>query len=51
VSTAAARNQILLARVVVGLTVAFLVAGAVTYGFSAQVRERFWMTCWSVRTS
>jgi hypothetical protein len=39
---AATKNQILLARVVVGLTIAFLVAGAVTYGFSAEVRERFW---------
>jgi hypothetical protein len=28
--------------VVVGLTIAFLVAAAVTYGFSAEVRERFW---------
>jgi len=36
------KNQILLARVVVGLIIAFLVAGAVTYGFSAEVRERFW---------
>jgi hypothetical protein len=39
---AATKNQILLARMVVGLTLAFLVAGAVTYGFSAEVRERFW---------
>jgi hypothetical protein len=39
---AATKNQIVLARVVVGLTIAFLVAGAVTYGFSAEVRERFW---------
>jgi hypothetical protein len=36
------KNQILLACVVVGLTMAFLVAGAVTYGFSAEVRTRFW---------
>src|SRR5271156_4917418 len=41
-SAAATKNQILLARVVVGLTLAFLAAGAVTYGFSAEVRERFW---------
>jgi hypothetical protein len=42
VLAAATKNQILLARVVVGLTIAFLVAGAVTYGFSGEVRERFW---------
>jgi hypothetical protein len=36
------KNQILLARVVVGLIIAFLAAGAITYGFSAEVRERFW---------
>jgi len=36
------KTQILLARVVVGLIVAFLLAGAFTYGFSAEVRERFW---------
>jgi hypothetical protein len=41
-SATATKNQILLARVVVGLIIAFLVAGAVTYGFSGQVRERFW---------
>jgi hypothetical protein len=34
--------QILLARVVVAAIVAFLVAGVLTYGYSAQVRERFW---------
>jgi hypothetical protein len=39
---AATKNQILLARVVVGLIVAFLLAGAFTYGFSAEVRERTW---------
>jgi tryptophan-rich sensory protein len=38
----ASKNQILLARVVVVLIIAFLVAGAFTYGFSADVRERFW---------
>jgi len=42
VLTAATKNQILLARAVVGLTIAFLVAGAITYGFSAEVRERSW---------
>ena len=31
-----------MARLVVGLIVAFLVAGAVTYGFSAGVRDRVW---------
>ncbi len=38
----ATKNQILLARVVVALIIAFLVAGALTYGFSAEVRERTW---------
>ena len=38
----ATKNQILLARVVVALIVAFLLAGAFTYGFSAEVRERTW---------
>jgi hypothetical protein len=38
----ATKKQILLARVVVGLIIAFLLAGAFTYGFSAEVRERTW---------
>ena len=38
----ATKNQILLARVVVGLIAAFLLAGAFTYGFSAEVRARTW---------
>ena len=38
----ATKNQIFLARVVVVLIIAFLVAGASTYGFSAEVRARFW---------
>jgi hypothetical protein len=38
----ATRNQILLARVVVALIIAFLIAGALTYGFSAEVRARTW---------
>jgi hypothetical protein len=38
-----ARNsKVLMARLVVGLIVLFLVAGAVTYGFSAEVRDRVW---------
>ena len=31
-----------MAGLVVGLIIAFLVAGAVTYGFSAEVRDRVW---------
>ncbi len=38
----ASKNQVLLARVVVVLMIAFLLVGALTYGFSAEVRERFW---------
>ncbi len=38
----ATKNQILLARVVVGIIVAFLLAGVFTYGFSAEVRARTW---------
>jgi hypothetical protein len=38
----ATKNQLLLARVVVLLIIAFLVAGASTYGYSAEVRARFW---------
>jgi tryptophan-rich sensory protein len=38
----ATKNQILLARVVVAIIIAFLIAGALTYGFSAEVRQRTW---------
>ena len=38
----ATKTQILMARVVVVIIVAFLVAGVVTYGFSAEVRDRVW---------
>jgi tryptophan-rich sensory protein len=31
-----------LARVVVAIIIAFLIAGALTYGFSAEVRQRTW---------
>jgi hypothetical protein len=41
-AAAATKNQILLARVVVGLILAFLLAGLLTYGLSAEVRERTW---------
>jgi tryptophan-rich sensory protein len=40
--TTATKNQILLARVVVAIIIAFLIAGALTYGFSAEVRQRTW---------
>ena len=38
----ASNSKVLMARLVVGLIIAFLVAGAVTYGFSAEVRDRVW---------
>jgi hypothetical protein len=38
----ATKNQILLARLVVAIIIAFLIAGALTYGFSAEVRQRTW---------
>jgi hypothetical protein len=38
----ASKNQILVARVVVVVMVAFLLIGAFVYGFSAEVRQRFW---------
>ncbi len=38
----ASKNQILLARVVVVVMIAFLLIGAFTYGFSAGVRQRIW---------
>jgi hypothetical protein len=39
---AASKTQIMLARLVVVLIIAFVVLGAVWYGFSAEVRERVW---------
>ena len=36
------KSQVFLARLVVGLIVAFVVAGLVWYGFSAEVRARLW---------
>jgi hypothetical protein len=41
-SASATKTNILLARLVVFLVIAFLVAGAFTYGFSAEVRDRVW---------
>jgi hypothetical protein len=38
----ASKNQILLARLVVVLVVAFLVLGVILYGFSSEARQRFW---------
>jgi hypothetical protein len=38
----ASNSQIFMARLVVGLIVAFLVAGLVTFGFSGEVRDRVW---------
>ena len=38
----ATKNQILLARIVVGIIIAFLITGVLTYGFSAEVRQRTW---------
>lgn len=38
----ATKNQILLARIVVVIIVALLIAGAVTYGYSTEVRDRVW---------
>ena len=36
------KTQILLARLAVGLIVAFAVLGVAMYGFSAEVRQRIW---------
>ena len=36
------KTQILLARLAVGLIVAFAVLGVAIYGFSAEVRQRIW---------
>ena len=41
-SETASKAQILLARLAVGLIVAFAVLGFVVYGFSAEVRQRIW---------
>ena len=38
----ASNSKILMARLVVGMIVAFLLAGVLTYGFSAEVRDRVW---------
>jgi hypothetical protein len=38
----ASKTQILLARLAVGLVVAFAVLGLALYGFSAEVRQRIW---------
>ena len=38
----ASKSQIFMARLVVGVIIAFLAAGAVAYGFSAEVRDRVW---------
>jgi tryptophan-rich sensory protein len=38
----ASNSKDLMARLVVGLIVAFLLAGVLTYGFSAEVRDRVW---------
>jgi hypothetical protein len=41
-SETASNSQIFMARLVVGLIIAFLLAGAFTYGFSEDVRDRVW---------
>ena len=38
----ASKSQLLLARLVVGLMIVFILAGAIWYGFSAEVRARIW---------
>ena len=38
----ASKTQVLLARLAVGLVVAFAVLGLALYGFSAEVRQRIW---------
>jgi len=38
----ASKSQILLARLVVGLMIAFIVVGVVSFGISGEVRERVW---------
>jgi hypothetical protein len=39
---AVTKSQVFLARLVVGLMVAFVVGGLLWYGFSAEVRTRLW---------
>jgi hypothetical protein len=39
---AATKSQVFLARLVVGLLVAFVIGGLLWYGFSAEVRTRLW---------
>jgi hypothetical protein len=39
---AVTKSQVFLARLVVGLIVAFVVGGLIWYGFSAEVRTRIW---------
>ena len=41
-SETASNSKVFMAGLVVGLVIAFLVAGAMTYGFSAEVRDRVW---------
>ena len=41
-SETASNSKVFMAGLVVGLIIAFLVAGLVTYGFSADVRDRVW---------
>jgi hypothetical protein len=41
-SDAASNSKVFMARLVVGLIVLFLLAGLVTYGYSAEVRDRVW---------
>jgi hypothetical protein len=38
----ASKSQVFLARLVVALVILFIVAGAVEYGFSPEVRQRAW---------
>jgi len=42
VTKPATKSQVFLARLVVGLIVAFVIGGLVWYGFSAEVRTRLW---------
>src|SRR5271170_2825794 len=41
-SETASNSKVFMAGLVVGLIIAFLVAGAFTFGFSAEVRDRAW---------
>ena len=41
-SETASNSKVFMAGLIVGLIIAFLVAGLVTYGFSADVRDRVW---------